>query len=666
MEPADLLVDLDEGQRRAVTSPATPLAILAPAGSGKTRVLTRRIAHRVATGDADPGHILALTFTRKAAGELIRRLRRLGLRGDVSAGTFHAVAYAQLRTRWQDQGRQAPALLARKGRVLAPLLPRTRGGATAGDLATEIEWAQARLIGPEGYVDAAAAASRRPALAPAAVAEAYARYEEHKRTARLVDFDDLLGLCLQALEQDQVFASTQRWRFRHLFVDEFQDVNPLQFRLLEAWRGDHYDLCVVGDPQQAIYGWNGADAGFLLDIQRHYPPVEVIRLDRSYRSSPQVLAAAASALRRARQPVQHIEPTRPDGPMPTVTSHETDREEATAIARAVRDQHAPGVPWGAQAVLVRTHAQTTLIVEALRAAGIPTRVRGGGDFLDRPEVRRALRTLREASTPLATALIDLAAILDEDDENGIADAERDAVAEERLNVEMLVRLGHDFLRLAPNASPAGFSAWLAATVLSEGPDDTGDAVDIATFHAAKGLEWSVVHLAGVEDGFVPISHARTPAAKAEEARLLYVAMTRAERSLHCTWSRTRAFGTKTVDRRLSPLLQEVADQQIQDQARPTGPAEDWRQRPAEQRALIASTTSPRPAALEALRRWRDTAARAARIDPATLVGDRLLEEVAARRPADHTGLLAIEGMGPILVSRFGDAMLAALAERADA
>ncbi|MDQ2650941.1 MAG: ATP-dependent helicase, partial [Actinomycetota bacterium] len=384
MDPAALLEGLDDAQRSAVTSTAMPLVVLAPAGSGKTRVLTRRIAHQVATDAADPRHVLALTFTRKAAAELGERLGRLGLRGDVTTGTFHSVAWAVLRTRWADQRRTAPALLDRKARVLREVSTRAGDGPRVelGELATEIEWAKARMITPDTYPAAAAAAGRRLAGRADLVAERYAAYETHKQRAGLVDFDDLLGLCARALEEDPAFAAAQRWRFRHLFVDELQDVNALQFRLLEAWRGDRYDVTAVGDPHQAIYGWNGADAGFLLDIRRHWPPAEVIQLVRSYRASPQILHAAASVLTQGRQVPTMVEATRPDGPAPSVRSHPDDRAEAIAVARAVRRAHVPGRPWASQAVLVRTHAQIVVLAEALREAGIPHRVRGGASFLE--------------------------------------------------------------------------------------------------------------------------------------------------------------------------------------------------------------------------------------------------------------------------------------------
>lgn len=662
-----------------------PLVVLAPAGSGKTRVLTRRIAYRVASGDADPRHVLALTFTRKAAGELSERLARLGLRSEATTGTFHAVAWGLLRTRWSDQRRTQPTLLDRKGALVMEVLPRGAGRdrrSAAAELATEIEWAKARMITPDTYVEAAAAAARRSSLRAEAVSEGYAAYETRKQRAGLVDFDDLLALCARAMEQDESFAAAQRWRYRHLFVDELQDVNPLQFRLLEAWRGDRYDVTAVGDPQQAIYGWNGADAGFLLDIHRFWPPAEVIELDRSYRSTPEILDAAAAVLRGARQPAQAVRATRPGGAAPQVVAHPTDRDEAIAIARAVRLARTPGRPWSDQAILVRTHGQTALLAEALRESGIPHRVRGGASFLDRREIRRALRELRASDAPLVTALADLEAEVDGvadavtpvvDDRTTDGDAEHRALAlevreEERRALETLVRMGRDYLRLDPVGQASGFSAWLVATVQSEADTFSGgDAVDIATFHAAKGLEWATVHLAGLEDGYVPIAHAKTAPARAEEARLLYVAMTRAQRALRLTWAEQRTFASKVVPRRRSPLLDPLLDadrvQAIEDAATtaaPTPPVPDWHEQVAAHRAALRRTSVELPPSIAALQQWRDTAARAARVQPDTILSDHVLARVAELDPSDVDELGTISGVGPILAGRFGTQILDAL------
>ena len=647
-----LLDDLDEMQRRAVTSPARPLAILAPAGSGKTRVLTRRIAWRVATGDAEESHVLALTFTRRAAGELRERLRALGLRDGVAAGTFHGVAYAQLRGWWADAGRRPPALLARKSRLLGPLVEGTR--VSVAQLAGEIEWAKARLVGPDDYPRAAAAARRRTPAPAEQIAELYRAYEEEKRRARVVDFDDLLRLCAHLLETDAAFAAAQRWRFRHLFVDEFQDVNPLQLRLLDAWRGSSCDLCVVGDPHQAIYGWNGADAGFLEDFRRLYPTAEVVSLDGNYRSTPEVLAAAGDVLRRAGVPDRPVRATRPGGPPVRLERHPTDRDEAVAIARAVRDCRRPRSPWSCQAVLVRTHAQIPLVVEALRAAGIPHRVRGDGALLDRTGGRAALDLLRRTGGPLSRCLPDLEALATELDRPGDGTAAAD--------VATVLQLADDHLRLDPTATTGAFVSWLVATLQAEGGDEPRDAVTVATFHAAKGLEWPVVHLAGLEEGLVPIAHARTRAQRAEEARLLYVAMTRAEDELRCTWAASRVIGGRPVQRRLTPWLAGLAERGRDERARGARvePAGDWRARLAEQRATLARRrAAPASPVLAALRAWRDEHARGARVEQAAVVDDRLLERIAERRPATHEELVEL-GMGPLVARRLGDGLLAAL------
>jgi DNA helicase-2/ATP-dependent DNA helicase PcrA len=664
-----LLHDLDEAQRRAVTSPARPLAILAPAGSGKTRVLTRRIAWRVATGDADASHVLALTFTRRAAGELASRLQALGLRGGVASGTFHGVAYAQLRSRWADEGRPAPGLLTRKSRLLGPLVAGT--ALSVAQAAGEIEWAKARLVGPDGYPEAAAAARRRVPVPAAKVAELYRSYEDDKRRARLVDFDDLLRLCSHLVETDEAFAAAQRWRFQHLFVDEFQDVNPLQLRLLEAWRGDRYDLCVVGDPHQAIYGWNGADAGFLEGFRRLYPPADVVSLDDNYRSTPQILSAAADVLRRADAGERAVRPFRLDGAPVRLARHADERAEAGAIARAVRDRRGPRAPWSAQAVLVRTHAQVPTITEALRMAAVPYRVRGADALLESRTGKAALDLLRRGGGRLAGCLPDLATLADGDDEGGRSDEDASAA-------DVIVRLAEDHLRLDPGATASGFASWLVATVSAEGTDGRSDAVTVATFHAAKGLEWPIVHLAGLEEGLVPVGHARTVAQRREEARLLYVAMTRAEDELLCTWAAERRVGSGgPAERRLTPWLDGVAADAADAGPRRNGhggpgpagadrPAPGWQRHLADQRAALAAATAgpaPEPV-LAALLSWREASARAARVEPGALVDDRLLEAIAARRPATRDELVAVPGMGPVLAARVGDGLLAALRQPA--
>ena len=705
MDADALLVGLDPNQRRAVTHPSNPLCIMAGAGSGKTRVLTRRIAWRAVTGDADPRHVLALTFTRKAAGELSGRLRRFGLRDVPAAGTFHATAWAQLRTWWEGGDRRPPTLLEHKARILRTVIDRGDRLSTA-ELAAEIEWAKARLVAPDGYAAAATAASRRVTAPPSVVAQRYARYEEEKQRKGLVDFDDLLANCATALETDRSFGDAQRWRFRHLFVDEFQDVNPLQFRLLGGWLGDGDDLCVVGDPNQAIYRWNGADASYLTRFTDHFPGAAVVEVQDNYRSSPQILAVAASVLPGSSG--RPLRANRPDGPVPVVVAYDNDTDEANGIARALRDHHGPSGRWAAQAVLVRTNAQTVPVAQALRLARIPYRVRGGSGLLDDGWVRGLLRAAcPDAATPFSTALADMEALLvdpiDPDASwpetpvegerprpagrlpaptpppdrgrrgrrpSGPVDLPRPMNDEQRAALEVLVALGREFLPLDPRGGASAFPSWLAASMRSEGSEAGGDAVDLATFHAAKGLEWEVVHLAGLEQGFVPISWSRNdPEAEAEERRLLYVAVTRAERELRVTWAAERAFGERVAERSPSPWLAlmvaatSTQRRQSRPAAAPVGLAAARAQlRPPDEAAVSQSTDR---ALLEALQAWRARVARGADVPASVVLADRTLVALAQRRPTERRHLADVAGLGPLKVAEHGDTILGLVADHTD-
>ncbi len=466
---------LNERQRAAVAEPGTPLCIRAGAGTGKTRVLTRRIAHQADIGAINPRRTLALTFTRKAADELRGRLAGLGLRDSVSAGTFHSAAFAQLRTRWAERGVRPPEILKNKRGLVARVANQAGlrlAKAEMQDAVTEIEWAKARRITPDQYGELATSLSRWPALDPVVIVDLYQRYESEKAKRRVVDFDDLLILALRDLTDDPVYAEARRWSYQHVFVDEFQDVNRLQFDLLRTWLGDRNDLCAVGDPNQAIYSWNGADPNYIERFADWFAGAEVLNLLDNYRSTPQILAAGRAVLPRgAAMLVSH----NLDGPRPSVSTHADDFDEAATIARALRDAKGPETAWSSMAVLARTNAQTVKLATALDKSGIPHRVR-----------------------------------IDSHRTEGDAEA---------------------------------------------GPSD--DAVDVVTFHAAKGLEWPIVHLAGLEQGLVPISRAQTSAEVAEEQRLLYVAITRAERELHCHWAAERAFGDRKVSRSPSPYLNAI-------------------------------------------------------------------------------------------------------------
>ncbi|MDQ1462279.1 MAG: ATP-dependent helicase UvrD/PcrA [Actinomycetota bacterium] len=577
-----LLDDLDPRQHDAVTSVAAPLAIIAPAGSGKTRVLTRRIAYGAREGRLNPRHVLAVTFTRKAAGELVSRIGRLGVDGLITAGTFHAIALAQLRRHAAERNREPPKVLEHKARLLGPILGGRGPSASVAiaDIAAEIEWAKARLIGPDRYQAAAEAAGRRPPRAAGEVSRVYASYESEKRKRHVVDFDDVLGRCADAIAHDEEFAAGQRWRFRHLFVDEFQDATPLQLRLLRAWLGTTHDLTVVGDPAQAIYGFTGADATPLIAFERTFPGGTTIVLDRNYRSTPAVVALAEVALGNAagdrrRQP----EAIRPDGAPPTITGFDDDDAEAHAIAHACWHAHADGVPWNRIAVLFRTNAHSSRFETALTKRGVPFRIGEGQRFTARVPVRALLGELREAERtrpglPFGQYLADLAADNAEreaaEPETGravdaksadlapperdpIAPPERDATAPaDPSERDALLELGRDYLdSVGGPGAVSEFTAWLDTAT---GGSTGAHGVDLVTFHRAKGLEWTLVFVTGIERGMVPISWATTPEAQAEERRLLHVALSRAEDELHVSWARARFVGTRRAPREPSPWL----------------------------------------------------------------------------------------------------------------
>ncbi|MXW41705.1 MAG: ATP-dependent helicase [Acidimicrobiia bacterium] len=468
-----LLDTLNESQQQAVSTPNTPLCIQAGAGTGKTRVLTRRIAFQAQQGNIDPKHTLALTFTRKAANEMRHRLTKLGMQQQVSVGTFHSAAYSQLLTRWAEQRKRPRKLLRDKQGLMA------RAAKDAGlrlskpeiqDTVAELEWAKARRVSPQQYPMMIVSLGRSAPMEPGLLSSLFESYEAEKAKRLVLDFDDLLILALLDLAENPDYAEARRWQFQHLFVDELQDVNRLQFDLLRAWLGERSDLCAVGDPNQAIYGWNGADSAYIERFQDWFANATVLKLEENYRSTPQILTAGRAVLGPGAQPLKaHC----PDGPIPTVFSHTNDGDEALEIARALRDAKGPETVWRSMAVLARTNAQTATLGAALDRAQIPYQVR--------TETSRTT-----TSTP------------------------------------------------------------------------THDAVAVSTFHAAKGLEWPIVHLAGMEQGFVPIAQAQTPRELAEERRLLYVAITRAQQVLHCHWASERRFGDRTVPRLPSPHLYAIS------------------------------------------------------------------------------------------------------------
>ena len=412
-----LLAALDPEQREVALATRGAVCVLAGAGTGKTRAITYRIAYAVAAGMINPAHVLALTFTVRAAGELRGRLRQLSAAGSglagvgsgglgtglVRASTFHAAALRQLNYFWpRVVGGRPPQLIDSKASLVREAAKRAgvrleggtgRGGGALADAAAEIEWAKVSQVRPDGYARAAAAAGRSPAAGADHLASVYAAYEELRRERHLIDFESVLELTAAILIDNRAAADQVRDTFRHFVVDEYQDVNPLQKLLLDAWLGDRDDLCVVGDPHQVIYSFTGATPSYLTGFTAEFPGATVVRLVRDYRSTPQVVAVANQLARSAAPLVAQ----RPPGPRPVLTEYPDDTSEAAGLAVRVQALMAAGVPAREIAVLVRVNADTERFELALAEAGVPYVVRGAERFYERPVVRQALVLLRGAA-----------------------------------------------------------------------------------------------------------------------------------------------------------------------------------------------------------------------------------------------------------------------------
>ncbi|MDW4573029.1 ATP-dependent helicase [Microbacterium sp. M3] len=551
---AGALAGLDEHQREAATALRGPVVVLAGAGTGKTRVITHRIAHGVDTGAYSPGRVMAVTFTTKAAGEMRGRLRAMGI-GGVAARTFHAAALAQLNFFWPTlAGDSAPGIVDNKVRLLAHAadgVGLSPDVATLRDVASEIEWRKVSMLSIDAYAAARPAGVGR--LGVERVVALQQAYEKLKDERRQLDFEDVLLACAGMLEAEPQVAKAVREQYRHFTVDEYQDVSPLQNRLLELWLGDRRDLCVVGDASQTIYSFAGADARFLLDFPTRYENARVVRLETNYRSDAAILAVA-NELMRGRPGALHLEAATAAEPgaaavTPTVTAFEDDRSEARAVAARVAAQIAGGADPRHIAVLYRAHAQSAELVAALADAGIATTVLGGRRFFDMPEVRQAVMELRAASVaPIESGFVDT--VRDILRSRGLTDDPPEAGGALRDAWEARAAL----LRLAQEA-PEGttlrsFTDELTARAKAH-DEPAMRTVTLATLHAAKGLEWHHVHLIGVAEGLLPISYATTFEQVDEERRLAYVGITRAGRTLSLTWSR----GVR--DRAPSRFLREI-------------------------------------------------------------------------------------------------------------
>jgi DNA helicase-2/ATP-dependent DNA helicase PcrA len=550
-----VLAALDPEQREVALATRGPVCVLAGAGTGKTRAITHRIAYAALTGVADPARVLALTFTVRAAGELRARLRLLGGvglgTGAVRATTFHAAALRQLTYFWPRViGGRPPRLIDSKLPLLGEssrVLRLRPGEGGLADVAAEIEWAKVSQIRPDGYVAAAAQAGRSPgAFGADGVAAMYDTYERLRREQQVIDFESVLELTAAIVAGSRAAADQVRSTFRYFVVDEFQDVNPLQKLLLDAWLGGRDDLCVVGDPHQTIYSFTGATHNYLTRFGAEYPNATVVRLVRDYRSTPQVVKLANQLVGPDASP---LVAQRPPGPEPVLTAFGDELEEAAGVAAAVRSLIGNGHPAREIAVLVRINAMLERFETALTAAGVPYQVRGTERFYDRPEVKQAMMLLRGALRGTADA--DTTGALPAEVRTvlsglGLTPVEPAGGGPSRQRWESLValaQLADDFAAAKPAAALADFVADLQQRA-AIGHAPVLEGVTLASMHAAKGLEWDTVVLPGLVEGVMPIVYARTPAAVDEERRLLYVAVTRARERLYLSWAGARGPGAR--------------------------------------------------------------------------------------------------------------------------
>jgi DNA helicase-2/ATP-dependent DNA helicase PcrA len=564
--PEAVLAALDPEQREVALATRGAVCVLAGAGTGKTRAIAHRIAYGVRTGVVAPRHVLAVTFTTRAAGELRARLRQLagtaaGELDQVQARTFHSAALRQLVYFWpRTVGGRPPAVLDSKLPLLSEAargLGIPAGPAELRDAASEIEWAKASQIRADDYAVASAAAGRTPPLGSGPTAEVFAAYERLRRERHLADFESVLELTVAILAEHRPAAAEVASRYRYFVVDEFQDVNPLQKLLLDAWLDGRDDICVVGDPRQTIYSFTGATPAYLTGFTASYPQATLIRLVRNYRSTPQVVAVAnrlsgaVPGRQQARRRPRAALPGAPllaqgePGPEPGFTGYPDDGSEAVAIARRAARLSAAGVPAREMAVLVRTNVQTERFERAFADAGIPCQVRGTERFFERAEVRQAMGMLRAAAWPgsgtgsAGPAATEVRHVLAGLGLTREPPPGRGSARDRWESLAALAQLAEDFCAASPGAGLADVAAELSRRAAIEYvPALSG--VTVASLHAAKGLEWDVVFLPGLTEGNLPIVHAQSQEAIAEEQRLLYVGLTRARQRLYLSWALARS------------------------------------------------------------------------------------------------------------------------------
>lgn len=694
-----ILGGLDDEQREVASTLTGPMCVLAGAGTGKTRAITHRIAYGVHSGVYSPQRLLAVTFTSRAAAEMRSRLRDLGV-ASVQARTFHAAALRQLQFFWpQAIGGTLPSLLDHKANMIAEASRRLRlstDRASIRDLAAEIEWAKVSMLTPANYLDNAQGRGTPGGFDLTAVSRVFQAYEDLKTDRNVIDFEDVLLITVGILQEDPKVAATVREQYRHFVVDEYQDVSPLQQRLLELWLGGRDELCVVGDASQTIYSFTGASPKHLLEFKARYPGASVVKLIRDYRSTPQVVKLANDLLGSRRSggpaadaawaPPLKLVAQRPGGPEPKFMECPDDEAEAAVVAGRIRELLDSGVKASEIAILFRTNGQSSAYEQALASAGIGYQLRGGERFFARKEVRDAILQLRAATRAVAEGpqeslgqivrdIVSSLGYTDAPPHNGGALRERweSLAALVALADELAVSRGEQF-------TLAEFVNELQErSVAQHAPTVQG--VTLASLHSAKGLEWDAVFLVGLSEGLMPISFADTPEDVDEERRLLYVGITRAREYLTMSWSTARTPGGR-ANRKPSRFLDGLRPDSVASaNARSkSGPVRRKAAAPASCRvcgSMLASGAERKigrcnqcpptyeEQTFDSLRQWRRDEAQSADVPAYVVFTDATLTAIAEARPSSLEELAALAGVGPSKLERYGEAVLAVLAESTD-
>ena len=556
MQSEALLENLDPEQREAAESLVGPTCILAGAGTGKTRTVTHRIAYGITKGYYAANRVLALTYTNRAAGELRARLRQLGI-GAVSVKTFHAAALSQLEFFWpQFAGVPAPSVLESKARLISKVADEAKIRLDAGalrDFAGEIEWRKYSMLSMDEYAALVKSRPKVAGLSPAKNLELQRAYEEAKIKAQKVDWEDVLVLTLGMLRAEPRALAHVQQQYRFFTVDEYQDISPLQHALLDTWLGNHSDLCVVGDPNQTIYSFTGATSEYLQNFAARYPDANVIQLTRNYRSTQQIVSFA----NRLTTESTIVEPLRSEGDVglaPRSLSFATVADECAALAATIRTKLDQGVKPSDVAVLYRVNGQSEAIEHALTQAGIDYQVRGGERFFNRPEIQNAIRAVRAEAVsnidkPLYQAVTEIVRSLGWQTQQP---TDKGSPREKWESLNSFLAITEE---LPEGATIADFAKELDERQRSQ-HEPVKAAITLSTMHAAKGLEWDLVFIVGLTEGYLPITYAQNESEIREEQRLLYVGLTRARKELTLSWARRDANSTR--DREPSRFLNLLA------------------------------------------------------------------------------------------------------------